>query len=141
MSAADLEAMRVMVGPDPILVATSGVVQIIQFRLLPHVPFLQPWARGVGAYENTLLPAVAVGRSTAVVDGESKGLVLRSGDSRWILMVDRVVGLTRVRAVGGRFFQDWGGAFPGDWLLDGATPEQEVIPLINAGAMKVSIYG
>lgn len=144
MSTSEVEAMKVMIGSEPVLVATAALVQIVQFTLLPQLPFLQPWAKGVGPYDGALLPAVALERQGSATQGtrvEVKGLVLQSGHYRWILMIDVVVGLTKARIVGGSFFQSWNGVFPGEWLLDGATPEQEVFPIINSGAMKVSIYG
>lgn len=144
MSNSEVEAMKVMAGPEPVLVATSALVQLVQFSLLPQIPFLHPWAKGMGVYEGALLPVVALARHAAPVKGtqeDTKGAVLQSGHYRWILLVDRVVGLSKARIVGGSFFKAWAGAFPNEWLLDGATPEQEVFPIINAGAMKVSIYG
>lgn len=136
--------MRCLIGSEAMLVATSNLVQIVQFITLPQVPFLQPWARGLGLHDGELLPVVALARQTAAVRGsssDSRGVVLQSGEHRWIVLVDRVVGLCRARIIGGSFFQSWNDAFPSEWLLDAATSENEVLPIINTSAMKGSIHG
>jgi chemotaxis signal transduction protein len=46
-----VEAVRVTVGQEQMLVPTSSLQTIVEYRLHGHLPFLQPWVRGIGEFE------------------------------------------------------------------------------------------
>lgn len=140
----EIDTMKVVVGEDSLLVASASLQQIVRLPVLSQVPFMVSWARGVARYEKSLLPVVALHPSALPSGGsgeDAMGLVLHSGERRWIVLVDRLVGLQRARIIGGALFNHANNHFPPDWLLDGATKEQELLPILNVGAMKESIYG
>ncbi|MFZ9887815.1 MAG: chemotaxis protein CheW, partial [Myxococcota bacterium] len=139
----EIDTMKVVVGEESLLVASSSLQQIVRLPVLPQVPFMVPWARGLTRYENSLLPVVGLTQTSVAFDAadDAMGLVLHSGERRWVVLVDRLVGLQRARIIGGALFNHAGNAFPPEWLLDGATRDQELLPILNVGAMKDSIYG
>lgn len=140
----EIDTMKVVVGEESLLVASASLQQIVRLPVLSQVPFMVPWARGLARYEKSLLPVVAL-TSHAFPAGATSddvlGLVLHSGEHRWVVLVDRLVGLQRARIIGGALFNHANNYFPPDWLLDGATKEQELLPILNVGAMKESLYG
>ena len=138
-----VEAVRVVVGDEHTLVPTGCLQTIVEYRLHADVPFLHPWARGLGQFGEDLFPVVRIERTVGAVPWASvrSALLLRVDGARFLLDVDRVVGFGRCRIIGASHFQTWAPHLPSDWLVAGATEEREVLPTLNAEAVKAALHG
>jgi hypothetical protein len=74
------------------------------------------------------------------LDGRRRGLLLYVDGTRFLLDIDGVVGFGRCRIIGASHFQGWAPHIPPDWLVDGATEDREVLPTVNAAAVKSVLH-
>jgi hypothetical protein len=143
--AGTVEAVRVRVGEDHLLVPTSSLQLIVEFDLYNQVPFTQPWICGLGLHAGVLYPVLQIGRQLVHLPTASgarrKGLLLDLEGLRCLLDTDAVVGFGRCRIVGASHFQGWSAALPPEFLIDGATAEREVLPTVNGAAIKAMLHG
>jgi hypothetical protein len=156
-----VEAVRVTVGNEQLLVPTGHLQTIVEYQLHAQIPFLHPWVRGVGLFDDNLYPVTRISRQGSVaaadtagrpansldiasalasrgfaLEGLRRGLLLHVDGVRFLLDIDGVVGFGRCRIIGASHFQSWAPHLPPDWLVDGATDDREVLPTVNAAAVK-----
>ena len=141
----EVDAVRVLVGGDHVLVPTRSLHLIVEFELHTRVPFTQPWICGLGLHAGSLYPVLQIGRLRHHADSHApelrKGLLLNLDGLRCLLDVDAVVGFGRCRIVGASHFQGWSVSLPPDFLIEGATADRDLLPTVNGAAIKAMLHG
>lgn len=139
-----LEVVLCLVDEERVAAPTRHLEQIIEFQLHRQAPGSAGWVGGLAVVDGAVLPSLTLAASplTAQPDAAprgARGLLFKIDGRRFVVEVQRVTGLAEARVVGASLFRTWRAHCPPTWLLDAATEEKEVVPLVNVSALSESL--
>jgi hypothetical protein len=140
-----LEVVLCLVDNELLAAPTRYLEQIIEYLVHPSAPCSSEWIGGTAVFGGAVLPSLSFASAGATVMRANeparlaKGLLFKVDKRRFVIEIERVTTLAQARVVGASLFRTWRAHCPTTWLVDAATSEKEVIPLLNVTAVADSL--
>jgi hypothetical protein len=140
------DCLECLIGATRVEVPLAEVERLLEYDAAPPPPLAAAWVGGIGVesagHDDELFLSVSLRGSSTAQRRHAQGLLFKSvdGQARWVLEVDRVIGLRTIeREAELPFASDW--ACPPEWLRRARDPSGLEVCWFDVAAAERTLAG